>query len=88
MQTSLPADVVRACELVARDHGLTAREAEILELLVEARGSRRIEEALYVSHNTVKTHMLHIHRKLDAHSREAVLELVEKARLEQVARSR
>ena len=52
---------------------LTDRELAVLRLLASGLTRREIADALYVSQNTVKTHLRAIYRKLDASSREEVL---------------
>jgi LuxR family maltose regulon positive regulatory protein len=56
---------------------LTQRELALLRLLPGRMSQREIAESLFVSPNTVKTHLRGIYRKLDAVSRE---EAVERAR--------
>ncbi len=53
--------------------GLTAREAEVLELLVQGLHNRRIAEALGISPRTVEVHKA---RVLDKHGVGSVVELV------------
>lgn len=56
-----------------RERGLTARESEALALLVSGLRNREIAQAMYVSIDTVKTHLRHVYRKLDVrHRAEAV----------------
>jgi ATP/maltotriose-dependent transcriptional regulator MalT len=51
-------------------HGeLTSAEARVLEYLPTNLAAPEIADELYVSVNTVKTHMRHIYAKLDAHRR-------------------
>ncbi|MFN2229705.1 MAG: LuxR C-terminal-related transcriptional regulator [Anaerolineae bacterium] len=53
---------------------LTERELQVLRLMATDLTSPEMAEALFVSTNTVRTHIQHIYQKLDAHSRhEAVL---------------
>jgi DNA-binding NarL/FixJ family response regulator len=52
-----------------RDRGLTARESEALALLVHGLSNREIAEAMYVSIDTVKTHLANVYRKLDVRNR-------------------
>lgn len=52
--------------------GLTAREAEVAELLLDRRTDREIAEALYLSRRTVTTHVASILRKLGVPSRRHV----------------
>ena len=48
---------------------LTEREREVLVLLAAGKSNRQIAGELVVTEGTVKTHLDHIYRKLDAHSR-------------------
>ncbi|MFQ5569359.1 MAG: response regulator [Rhodothermales bacterium] len=53
---------------------LTLREQEILALLVQNYRYREIADQLYISVDTVRTHIRHIYEKLHVHSRaEAVM---------------
>jgi LuxR family maltose regulon positive regulatory protein len=54
----------------AHEEPLTAREREILLLLQGSLSVREIGSALYLSPNTVKTHIQALYRKLGAHSRD------------------
>ena len=49
--------------------GLTARESETLALLAVGMSNRAIAEALFVSENTVRTHLKAVFRKLSVTSR-------------------
>jgi ATP/maltotriose-dependent transcriptional regulator MalT len=51
------------------DDGLSSREVDVLRLLPSDLSLREIGDALYVSHNTVKTHAQRIYRKLGADTR-------------------
>jgi DNA-binding CsgD family transcriptional regulator len=48
---------------------LSPREREVLALVAEGHSNRAIAEALFVSPNTVKTHVASLLRKHDASSR-------------------
>lgn len=52
---------------------LSAREAEILKYLKARLTNAEIADSLFVSVNTVKTHLLNIYTKLDVHSRREAL---------------
>jgi LuxR family maltose regulon positive regulatory protein len=52
---------------------LTARELAVLRLFDGERSHRQMEESLYVSINTVKTHVKSIYRKLGVSSRDEAL---------------
>lgn len=52
-----------------RDHCLTRRESEVLELMSDGLQNKEIARELILSEETVKTHVSSIMRKLDATSR-------------------
>jgi tetratricopeptide (TPR) repeat protein/DNA-binding CsgD family transcriptional regulator len=49
--------------------GVTAREGEIVRLILEGKDSKRISEELFISEHTVKNHIHHIYRKLGIRNR-------------------
>jgi DNA-binding NarL/FixJ family response regulator len=53
--------------------GLTARQAEVVALLLQGMTNAEIAEALVVDVNTVKTHLRHIYKTLGVRSRSQVL---------------
>jgi len=53
----------------ASSEGLTPREVELLQLIVDGLSNRAIAERLCVSENTVKYHIKHILQKLGAQNR-------------------
>lgn len=68
--------VEQRCEQVAREHGLTPREGEIVLYLGRGHSYAYIANALTVSENTVRTHVRNIYRKLGVTSREELLAVV------------
>lgn len=67
--------VVAAVERSAAPEArLTEREAEVLDLMASGNSQREIAAALFISHNTVKTHLRNAYRKLGVTSRDAALE--------------
>lgn len=67
----------QACDEAIARFGLTPREGDVLRLLARGRTSPVIQEKLYLSHNTVKTHVRHIYAKLDIHSQQELIDIVE-----------
>jgi len=55
----------------ATDHGLTARELEVLRLIAVGKSNREIATELVISEHTVARHVQNIFRKLDVPSRTA-----------------
>ena len=68
--------VVWQCSQVGRRRGLTQREQEILELMVQGLSAADIAERTCISYGTVKTHVNHVYKKLGVHSREQAIALV------------
>ncbi len=67
------------CQELGREHGLTEREIEIFAMLARGRNGSFVQNHYVVSRNTVKTHVKHIYRKLDVHSQQELIDLVEVA---------
>ena len=60
------------------DYHLSPRENEILLLLVDGMALKIIAEKLFISHETVRTHVKHIYKKLHVASRtEAVMKAIQ-----------
>lgn len=66
-----------ACNRVAAEYGLTARESEILLLLARGRTAATIAETLVITPSTAKTHLRNIYAKLDVHTQQELINLVE-----------
>ena len=69
-QAVIQADLRELIAAGAREEELTSREREVLVLLQGSLSVREIADALYLSTNTVKTHIQALYRKLGAHSRD------------------
>ncbi len=65
-----------ACELIAKKHGLTKRETEILSLLARGRDVSFICNELYLARNTVKGYTKRIYAKMDIHSKQEAIDMV------------
>jgi DNA-binding NarL/FixJ family response regulator len=62
----------------AADRGLSSRELEVLRCLAQGKTTAQISSELFISDNTVKTHVRHILEKLEASNRaEAVSKAVQ-----------
>lgn len=69
-------ELLERMDALAREKGLTPREQEILALLAQGYTAPAIEGELFMSHNTLKTHVRHIYGKLDVHTRAEALEML------------
>lgn len=50
------------CQLIAEEHGLSSREAEVFLLLARGRDAQAVAEELFISFNTARTHIRHVYR--------------------------
>jgi DNA-binding CsgD family transcriptional regulator len=76
-----PADdfSVDTAELEKRN--ISPRELEVLELIAKGLSNAEIAERLFVSTNTVKTHLSKLFEKLDANRRTQAVEIAKQLRL-------
>lgn len=69
---------LRRAQQVQGQSLLSSREVEVLNLMAKGHTTRQIADSLYISENTVKTHIRHILEKLEANNRaQAVSKAVE-----------
>lgn len=59
------------------EFGLTAREHEVAQLLAQGRSLPFIQEELHIAQGTAQTHLMHIYRKLDVHTRQEFLDVIQ-----------
>lgn len=64
-------------QLVREHYRLTAREAEVMELIARGHSVARIAESLVVSENTIRTHSKHLYTKLGIHKKQELVDLLE-----------
>ena len=57
--------------------GLTSREIEVFRLLADGRSLPYVQEHLFISEGTARTHIKHIYAKLGIHSKQELLDVVE-----------
>ena len=70
------ATVAVANGAMPREWGLTTREAEVLTLLAEGASNAQIASSLFVSVETVRSHVKQVYRKLGVHTRSQATSLV------------
>lgn len=59
-------------------HNLSPREGEVFALWITGHGLKYIENALFISESTVKSHLRSIYRKCDTHNRAEIIALFER----------
>jgi DNA-binding CsgD family transcriptional regulator len=57
-------------------HGLSAREMEILNLMIDGKSYKQMEESLFISIHTVKSHVYNLYRKMNVKNRHQLIHLV------------
>ncbi|MDR3315956.1 MAG: helix-turn-helix transcriptional regulator [Coriobacteriales bacterium] len=67
----------KRCRELAERYGLSAREQEVFLYLSRGYSHVYIAKELYVSENTIRTHVKHIYSKMSISSREALLQLID-----------
>ena len=65
------------CEELSEQYLLSAREREVLVILAKGHNATFIQEQLCVSKSTAKTHINHIYKKMDIHTQQELLNMVE-----------
>lgn len=64
---------------LAKSHGLTSRESEILAELGRGRNAAYIAERLTISPQTAKMHQKNIYAKMDLHSQQDIIKIIDQA---------
>lgn len=72
-----PARIEETCSEIGRSHGLTPREIDVLALLARGRNNQFVQDELVLTRNTVKTYIKRIYAKLDVHSQQQLIDMVE-----------
>lgn len=72
------ASQVKAVLALEDEYGISARERDVLECLVEGLTAVPIAEKLYISAATAKSHIYSIYKKLGVHSQNEVIAILEK----------
>ena len=65
------------CAILSKRIGLSPRQEEVLVLLSRGYSAKYIEEHLFISYHTVKSHIHSIYQKAGVHSREELIEMIE-----------
>ncbi len=67
----------RKCDAVAGTYMLSQRESEVMFLLAKGYNAASLQDKLYISEGTAKTHIRHIYRKLDIHSQQELIRIID-----------
>ena len=69
-----PGDLMIEKYLAAKTDEISKRELEVLEFMASGLSNKEIGEKLFVSENTVKTHVSRLYEKLDVKRRTQAIE--------------
>jgi len=69
-------------QALGKRYALSARELDILKLMIDGKSYRQMEESLFISIHTVKSHVYSLYRKLGVKSRHQLVHLISTAQLE------
>ncbi len=70
--------IVQVCAVITKKYGLSERESEVLDLLARGNTRMSIAEKLVISENTVRVHVKNIYAKLHIHSKQQLIDMVDK----------
>lgn len=79
LQKKIP--LLRRCQIIGHHYGLSNREIDVFHLLSSGRNAARVQEELMISAGTVNTHTRHIYQKLDIHTQQELIDLMQNADL-------
>ncbi|WP_417142889.1 helix-turn-helix transcriptional regulator [Raoultibacter massiliensis] len=68
--------VAQSVQCAAREYGLSKRESEIAELVMRGKNNVAIQESLYITESTLRTHLRNIYGKTSVHSRQELISLL------------
>lgn len=71
-----------ACNDICCRYDLSPRERDVFMLIAKGRNAEYVQNVLYISGHTAKTHISNIYKKLDIHSVQELLDLVEAEKAE------
>ena len=61
-----------------RQYDLSQREMEVFLCLAKGRNAEYIQQKLFISSNTAKTHIGHIYRKMGINSQQRLIDMVDR----------
>ncbi|MEF9841686.1 MAG: LuxR C-terminal-related transcriptional regulator [Raoultibacter sp.] len=65
------------CDDLVKKYQLSSREAEVFNYLAKGRNAEYIQQKLFISGNTVKTHICHIYKKMNINSQQRLIDYVD-----------
>jgi DNA-binding CsgD family transcriptional regulator len=75
-----PDENLQFMDVALQNHPISNREREIMELILQGKSNKEIEDVLFISYNTVKNHIYNLYQKLGVKSRGQLINFVLEAR--------
>jgi DNA-binding CsgD family transcriptional regulator len=75
-----PGENLHFLDVALRNFPISNREREIMELILQGKSNKEIEDILFISYNTVKNHVYNLYQKLGVKSRGQMIHFVLEAR--------
>ena len=69
-------DYKQALNRIITQYNISAREKEIIEMILRGKNNREIEKVLFLSPHTIKNHIYHIYQKTRVSSRVQLVNLI------------
>ncbi len=69
--------ISKQCKKIQEIYALSAREEEIMELTARGQTATFIAESLFISDNTVRTHLKRVYTKLGVHKKQEMIAMIE-----------
>jgi len=66
-----------AAQMLIDEYSLSTRQAEVLFYLARGRNAEHIQEKLFISNHTAKSHIYAIYHKLNVHSQQELIDMIE-----------
>ena len=76
-QEKMPRRFDVVVDRIAEEYSLSPREKEIMRLLAMGYTKNAISERLGISDNTIRTHSRNVYTKLNVHSRQELMDLID-----------
>jgi len=67
-------------DVTLQNHQISNREREIMELILQGKSNKEIEDMLFISYNTVKNHIYNLYQKLGVKSRGQLINFILESR--------
>jgi DNA-binding CsgD family transcriptional regulator len=75
-----PDENLQYLDVALRNYKVSNREREIMELILQGKSNKEIEELLFISYNTVKNHIYNLYQKLGVKSRGQMIHFILESR--------